>query len=409
MGARYLNPEAKVDAAGRRLSVRFQMENASGRSWGPEAGLCVGWQLFDPATGLFIEEGPWKRLEREVAPGGHARQQVEIELPPESGRYHVYVSLLDEGSGWFYLRGWPLLLVEAQVERGQAKLTGVRTTTVRRLNWERRLRSLDKLVTGPAEAVWQNRGLIRSMVRRDLASRYRGSLGDVAWSVLNPVLLMATYYFVFGVVLRARFEGDPSRFGFALYFLAGMLPWLAFAEAVGRAPAVVLEYRNFVKKLVFPIEILPVNLGVAGLVTQALALGCFLVFLAAVRGGVPWTALWLPVLIAPQFLFTLGVAWFLAALGVYVRDLGQLMGYVLTLWFFLTPICYPEASLPGAVLPVLEKNPLFLLVRGFRRALLEAAAPDWRAVFGLWLIGAGACLLGYAWFRKLRRSFADVI
>lgn len=409
MGARYLNPQAEADEAGRRLSVRFQIENASGGPWRPEAGLCVGWQLFDPETGLFIGEGPWRRLEREVAPGGHAGQQVEIELPAEPGRYHVYVSLRDEVSGWFYQRGWPLLLVEAQVEQGQAKLTGVRTTTVRRLSRERRLRSLDKLAAGPVEAVWRNRGLIRSMVRRDLASRYRGSLGDVAWSVLNPVLLMATYYFVFGVVLRARFDGDPSRSGFALYFLAGMLPWLAFAEAVGRAPAVVLEYRNFVKKLVFPIEILPVNLGVAGLVTQALALSCFLVFLAAVRGGIPWTALWLPLLIAPQFLFTLGVAWFLAALGVYVRDLGQLMGYVLTLWFFLTPICYPEASLPGALLPVLEKNPLFVLVRGFRRTLLEGAAPDWRAVLELWLIGAGACLLGYAWFRKLRKSFADVI
>jgi lipopolysaccharide transport system permease protein len=398
-----------VDAAGRRLRLRFRVENASNDHWRPEGGLCVGWQLFDPETGLFVAEGPWKRLGRELAPGERADEEVEIELPRESGRYHVYVSLLDQDSGWFYRRGGPLLLVEAEVERGRAKLLGMRTTTVRSLVWERRLHSLDKVVAGPAEAIWRNRGLIRSMVRRDLAARYRGSVGDVAWSVLNPVLLMATYYFVFGVVLRARFEGDPSRSGFALYFLAGMLPWLAFAEAVGRAPSVVLEYRNFVKKLVFPVEILAVNLSVAGLVTQALALGCFLIFLAAVRGGVPWTALWLPVLVVPQFLLTLGSAWFLAALGVYVRDLGQLMGYVLTLWFFLTPICYPEASLPGAVVPVLEKNPLFALVRGFRKTLLEGAAPDGQAVVQLWLIGGGACLLGYAWFRKLRKSFADVI
>lgn len=409
MSVRYLDPEAELDAAGRRLRVCFRLENASKDRWRPEAGLCVGWQLFDAETGLFIAEGAWKRLEKELAPGGRAEQRVEIALPREPGRYHVYVSLLEERAGWFYVQGWPLLLVEARVEQDRTELVGMRATTIRRLTWRRRARSLDKVLAGPVEAIWRNRGLIRSMVGRDLAARYRGSMGDVVWSVLNPVLLMATYYFVFGVVLRARFEGDPSRSGFALYLLAGMLPWLAFAEAAGRAPSVVLEYRNFVKKLVFPVEILPVNLSVAGLVTQALALGCFLAFLATVRGGVPWTALWLPALIVPQFLFTLGLAWFLAALGVYVRDLGQLMGYLLTLWFFLTPICYPEASLPGSVLPVLEKNPMFALVRGFRGALLEGAAPDGRVVVQLWLVGVAACLLGYAWFGKLRKSFADVI
>jgi len=409
MSVRYLDPRGELESAGRSLRVRFQLENASQNPWRAEAGLCLGWQLFDAETGLFLAEGRWLRLAKSLEVGGRTEEQIEIELPRESGRYHVYVSVLDPESGWFYERGWPLLLVEAHVESGQANINGIRMTTVRRLVWGRRLRSLDKAIAGPFQAVWRNRGLIRSMVRRDLAARYRGSMGDVAWSVLNPVLLMATYYFVFGVVLRARFEGDPSRSGFALYFLAGMLPWLAFAEAAGRAPSVVLEYRNFVKKLVFPVDILPVNLSVVGLVTQALALGCFLIFLSAVRGGLPWTALWLPVLIVPQFLFTLGSAWFLAALGVFVRDLGQLIGYVLTLWFFLTPICYPEASLPAAILPVLEKNPLFMLVRGFRRVLLERAAPDWEAVVHLWWIGAGVCLLGHVWFSKLRKSFADVI
>ena len=159
------------------------------------------------------------------------------------------------------------------------------------------------------------------MVRRDVMARYRGSFGDVLWTVLNPLLLMVTYYFVFGIVLRARFAGDESRTGFALYFLAGMMPWLPFSEAVGRAPAVVLEHRNFVKKLLFPIEILPVNLTLSGLVTQAFALGMFLVFILVTRGGLHATTLWLPVLLVPQVLLTLGLAWFLAALGAYVRDL----------------------------------------------------------------------------------------
>jgi lipopolysaccharide transport system permease protein len=409
MGARYRNRQVELDAAARRLRISFELENVSEDPWPASAGICLGWQLFDPETGLFIAEGPWKRLGQELAPGQSAAEEVEIVLPRERGRYHVYLSLMQENGGWFYARGWPFLLVDAAVDQGRAELVEVRATTLRSLVWRKRLRSLDKAFIYPALAIWRNRGLIRSMVRRDIAARYRGSFGDVLWSILNPVLLMLTYYFVFGIVLNARFGADPSRAGFALYFLAGMLPWLAFSEAVGRAPSVVLEHRNFVKKLVFPIEILPVNLSVAGLVTQAFALGAYLVFLVVARGTVPPAALWLPALIVPQFLFTLGLAWFLAALGVYVRDLGHILGYLLTLWFFLTPICYPEAALPESALPLLTKNPIFVLVRGFRDILLEGSPPAFGPLWKLWLVSIACCVLGYAWFHKLRKSFADVI
>lgn len=403
MGPHYRNLQVNVDEAARSLRVRFEMADL------PHDGGALGWQLFDPDTGLFIAEGPWQSLQAAPSPAGRAEQDVEIVLPREKGRYHVYVSPIQEGAGWFYQRGRPFLLVEAAVEAGRAALVGCRETTLRGLVWRKRLRSLDKAFTLPLLTLLRHRRLIGSMVRRDIAARYRGSLGDLVWSVLNPVLLMLTYYFVFGMVLQARFGADPSRSGFALYFLAGMLPWLPFAEAVGRSPSVVVEHRNFVKKLVFPIEILPVNLSVAGLVTQALALAVYLAFLLVARGAVPATALWLPVLIVPQFLLTLGLAWFLAALGVYVRDLGQLIGYVLTLWFFLTPICYPETALPEAALPLLAKNPIFVLVRGFRNVLLEGVPPAAWPVAKLWLLAIACCLLGHAWFYKLRKSFADVI
>src|SRR5262249_31004749 len=159
---------------------------------------------------------------------------------------------------------------------------------------------------------------------------------------INPLLLMLTYFFVFGIVLHRAGE---SRTRFAMYFLAGMLPWLAFSEAAGRAPGVMLEHRNFVKKLVFAVEIVPFNLVIAGLVTELFAVALYCVFLVAVGHGLPPTVLWLPALLLPQLLFTAGVSWFLAALGVFVRDLGQIIGYILTLWFFLTPICYPKSSL----------------------------------------------------------------
>lgn len=409
MSARYHSPEVTVDAEARSLRVRFRLENRTADTWRRAGGFYLGWQLFDPATGLFISEGEWETLAEDLAPGDACQQELEVQLPPERGHYHVYVSPLQESSGWFYRHGWPFLLIDAAVEDGRAELLRVRATTIRGLRWETRARSLHKAFTYPARTVWENSSLIRSMVRRDIAARYRGSFGGALWTVLNPLLLMMTYFFVFGIVLRARFGGDPSRAGFALYFLAGMLPWLPFSEAAGRAPGVVLEHRNFVKKLVFPIEILPVNLTIAGLVTQAFALVVFAVFLLATRGTVPLTTLWLPVLLIPQLLFTLGVSWFLAALGVYVRDLSQVIGYLLTLWFFLTPICYPEASLPATAVPILEKNPIFILVRGFRDILLEGQAPAFGPLWKLWLLSAVVCILGHAWFYKLRKSFADVI
>jgi lipopolysaccharide transport system permease protein len=257
--------------------------------------------------------------------------------------------------------------------------------------------------------IWRHRGLMISMVRRDILARYRGSLGGALWTFLNPLLLMATYFFVFGIVLRTRFGADTSRSGFVLYFLAGMLPWLAFSEAVGRSSAVILEYRTFVKKLVFPLETLPVNLVVSGALTELFALVIFLCALLAARRGIPASIVWLPLLLLAQVLITAGLCWFLAATGVFLRDLGQIMTFVLTLWFFVTPICYPEASIPPAAAPLLRLNPMYALVRGYRSIFLENHAPGMRSLAALMLLGAALAIVGHAWFRRLRKSFADVI
>jgi len=344
-----------------------------------------------------------------VAPGQAAEAELEVELPAEAGRYRVFVSLMREQVCWHYARGWRFLLIDAAVADRRAALERVKVTTRRALRVEMLLRSVGRAFQYPLAAMWRNRGLIRSMVGRDILGRYRGSFGGMFWTVLNPLLLMITYFFVFGIVLRTRFGSDPSRAGFVLYFLAGMLPWLAFSEAAGRAPFVVLEHRNFVKKLVFPLEILPINLVLAGLVTEVFALGIFGIGLLVARGAVPVTVVWLPVLLIPQLLFTAGLGWFLAALGAYVRDLGQVIGFLLTLWFFLTPICYPVESLPAAAMPVLEQNPLYVLVAGYRAIFLESRAPAWAPLWKLWLLAAAVFFLGHAFFYKLKKSFADVI
>jgi lipopolysaccharide transport system permease protein len=408
MRARYHGLQAIAQEQGGGIQVRFDLENRSGQEWHARHGHHIGWQVYDPETSTFITEGEWAPLEVQLAPGARQAVQTILTLPPQDGPYRIYVSPLHEQRGWFYTTGTPFVVIDAVVSGGLADITRARVATLGRLRRESLLRSIPKLFRQPVESLWRNRRLIESMARRDVLARYRGSFGDVFWTILNPLLLMGTYFFVFGIVLKTPMGGEASRTGFALYLLAGMLPWLAFSEPVGRSPQVVLEHRNFVKKLVFPLDALPVVQVVSALITELFAMLVYIVGLAILRHSIPSTLLWLPALIVPQALFTLGLCWFLAGLGAYARDLGQIIGFMLTLWFFLTPICYSEGPLLAAV-PALSKNPLFILVRGYRSVFLESHAPDLSSLWKFWVLAVVVFLLGHAWFYKLRRSFADII
>jgi lipopolysaccharide transport system permease protein len=394
---------------GRSLTASFEMCNLSANAWRPAEGFGVGYHVFDPVTDTLVVDGPRTAPAVDIPSGEANRFELHVELPPEPGRYRVFLSGVQEGSHWFYERGAEFLLVDAAVEEGSAVVERFRIATRSTVRREQVLRSVRRAFTLPFKSIIRNRNLIRTMVRRDVLGRYRGSFGGAFWTVLNPLILMLTYFFVFGVVLRTKFPNDPSRAGFALYFLAGMLPWLAFSEAAGRAPAVMLEHRNFVKKLVFPVETLPINLVAAGLVSEVFGVALFLLGSYLARGYVPASIVWVPVLLVPQILLTAGICWFLSALGVFVRDLAQINGFLLTLWFFLTPICYPEGSLPGAAQRILSKNPMFVLVRGYRAAVLEGRAPDPHSYWKLCAAAAVVFILGHAWFYKLRKSFADII
>jgi lipopolysaccharide transport system permease protein len=409
MSAAFPNPRVTLDAASRVAHAEIEVRNESSETWRAADGFAVGYHLFDAESGTLIVDGPRVLPAREVKPGEALHATFKIEVPPEDGRYQVLLSPMREGACWYYERGWPFVLAEAVVEQGRARLERVTVATRAVLRRRARLRALARAFTYPVLTVWRNRSLIRVMVRRDILGRYRGSFGGSFWTVFNPLLLMLTYFFVFAIVLRARFPGDPSRSGFALYYLCGMLPWLAFSEAAGRAPTLMLEHRNFVRKLVFAVETLPVNLVAAGLVSEFFAVILFALFLLVVRHGVPATVLWLPVLIIPQVLFTAGFTWFVAALGVFVRDLGQVMTFLLTIWFFITPICYPETSWPPGAAALLSKNPILVLVRGYRAVFLESHAPSFGPLWKLWVLSLVVFVAGHAWFYKLRKSFADLI
>jgi len=404
MNAAYSNQRVKWDA--RAVHVEFDIRNDTAEPWRTADGFGVGHHLFDADSGTLIVDGARIHPDRDIAPGESLHVALDFDLPPEDGHYQVRLSPMRENVCWYYDQGWDFLALDVRVKAGAASFGRLRVTDREKVRRERELRAVGRAFVYPALTMWRNRSLIRVMVRRDILGRYRGSFGGSFWTIINPLLLMATYFVVFGVILYNR--RYATRYDFALYFLAGMLPWLPFSEAVGRSPTVVLEHRNFVKKLVFAVETLPVNLVVSGLVTELFAVLLYCAFLLAIRHSIPPTILWLPVLLIPQVLFTMGISWFLAGLGAFVRDLGQIIGFVLTAWFFLTPICYPEEQLPTSI-PFLTKNPMYVLVHGYRAILLENHAPAWGALWKLSLLAILVFVLGHAWFYKLRKSFADMI
>jgi lipopolysaccharide transport system permease protein len=397
-----------VALGNRALIVRSEIFNRTQTAWRSGEGWNTGYHLFDNPTGTLVIDGARSPLD--LPPDGNSCVETEIALPAEPGDYSVCVSAMQEHVAWFYEKGWPFILIDVSVaDDGTPTLRRWRIadkSAVRRRRW---LRNAANGLTLPVEIPWRNRSLIRTLVRRDILSRYAGSVGGTFWTILNPLLLMLTYFFVFGLVLDARADGDPSVTGFAFYFLAGMMPWLAFSDSLARAPGILIEHRNFIRKLVFPVETLPVNIVVTGLVTEFFGVAILLIGLLVVRGHLPLTLLYLPLLIIPQVLLTAGICWFLAALGVFVRDLSQIMGYLLMIWFFATPICYSESKVPPFAARLLAFNPMYVMVRNYRRILLESTAPNWHSL--AWVTAASVIifLAGHAWFRKLRRSFADLI
>jgi lipopolysaccharide transport system permease protein len=397
--------------SGRRVTAVFDLINRSGETWVAAQGYALGYQIFDPETGTLVIDGARQAPECDVAPGGRAHFELVLALPHEPGRYRVFVSVMREHVAWFWEKGWPFVLTDAWVDdASQGRLGKTRVATTRRLRSERAWRAVRRAITLPFETIWTNRSLIHSMTRRDILGRYRGSFGGATWAILNPLMLMMTYFFIFGLVLHQKFNANDQPTDYVIYFLAGMLPWLAFSEAVGRSPTILVEYRNFIKKLRFPVETLPVNIVGSGFVTECFGLVIFAVLVILIRGGLPWTIVWLPVLIIPQLLFTAGICWLLSSLGLFLRDLGQVIGYVVTLWFFLTPICYSEQALKQTALgPILEKNPIYTLVRAYRSVLLEGHSPDTHAIAIFWCVAIVVFLAGHAWFYKLRKWFADVI
>ena len=260
-------------------------------------------------------------------------------------------------------------------------------------------------------SLWRNRQLIAQMTRREVAGRYKGSVLGLAWSFFNPVFMLAVYTFVFSVVFKARWGlgGEESKTQFAVVLFVGMIVHGLFAEVLNRAPGLILGNVSYVKKVVFPLEILPVVGMGAALFHSLVSLGVLLIAFVIFNGYLHWTAIFTPLVLLPLVILTLGLAWMLASLGVFLRDVGQTIGIITTVMMFLAPVFYPVTALPERFRPFIMANPLTFIIEQAREVLIWGHLPDWIGL-GIYTLAATAVAwAGYAWFQKTRKGFADVV
>lgn len=259
-------------------------------------------------------------------------------------------------------------------------------------------------------SVWENRALLRALVVREVLGRYRGSALGLLWALFNPILMLAVYTFVFSVVFKARWSGgsdSPTEYALALF--AGLIAYNLFAECVTRSPGLVLANANYVKKVIFPLEILPV-VGIGAALFHALVSLCvWLAFFVAVSGLPAATVAWTPLVLLPLVLLVAGVSWALASLGVYLRDVGQVTSLLTTVLLFMSPVFYPASALPERLQPVYQLNPLTSIIEMLRDVLMWGKAPSPTSLALATLVGAMVAWGGFAWFQKTRRGFADVL
>jgi len=251
--------------------------------------------------------------------------------------------------------------------------------------------------------------LIVSLTRRELATRYRGSVLGILWALLTPVVMIAIFTIIFGGIFNARFGQNGSQWDYALYLFCGLLPWNAFQESLQLSSNTIVAHANLVKRVVFPLETLPVSLTLAAVVNQMFGTVALVIAAVLLRREMHATIVFLPLLVIPQLIATFGAAWLLASLGVFVRDIAQGITLFLMAWMYLTPIIYPETLVPERYRGLVNLNPFTALIRNYRRIILDGSQPDWQGLAYFSIFAIVSFLFGYWWFARTRKNFADVI
>lgn len=259
-------------------------------------------------------------------------------------------------------------------------------------------------------SLYRNRNLVLALVKREVVGRYRGSFMGLIWSFLNPIFMLAVYTFVFSFVFKARWSvGSDSKAEFALVLFSGLIVFNIFAECVNRAPSLIVSNVNYVKKVVFPLEILPwVAIG-ASLFHALVSLIVWLVAYVIFFGEPSVSIVFLPLVVIPLVFFVVGLSWFIASLGVYLRDVAQFIGILTTTLMFVSPIFYPATALPEEYRRFLYMNPLTPAIEQAREVLFWGRIPSF-SLLAVYLVASGMiAFAGFAWFQKTRKGFADVL
>lgn len=255
----------------------------------------------------------------------------------------------------------------------------------------------------------QNSYMIRSMVSRDIRTRYMGSYLGFFWSVIHPLTQLLLYYFLFSVVMRIRLGEEYGETSFAIWLIAGLLPWMFFTEVVNRSPNAVLEQASVIKKMVFPSELLPFVHLTAAMVNHFIGIGILTCFLLLLGYGISLKILFVFLYLLMIGIFALGISWLLSSLNVFLRDIGQVIGVIINIWFFLTPISYPSHMIPPEAQGVLRLNPMLYAIDGYRMALLGRGNIDFSGLVIFLIVALITFAVGGLTFQKLKPAFADVL
>lgn len=251
--------------------------------------------------------------------------------------------------------------------------------------------------------------MIWNLVERDIKSRYAGSSLGVFWSIIHPISQLLVYYFVFSLVMKARLGPEYGGAHFAVWLMVGLLPWMFFSEVVLRAPTLVIEQANMIKKMVFPSELLPFSHLAAAALNHIMAFLLLLVLVLFLKADVSIQMLYVVPNLVALAVFALGCSWLISSLNVFLRDIGQVLGVLMHIWFYLTPVVYPKSIVPDALQGMIRWNPLLHVVEGYRRSLLGMPVSDFRGFLYLSLSGICVFAVGGYVFKKLKPAFPDAL
>ena len=263
-------------------------------------------------------------------------------------------------------------------------------------------------VVKPTISLVIHRELLKQFVKKEIKGRFAGSAGGILWAVMNPLATIVVYLFVFSLVLRVSVSVEETGTNlFSLFFLSGLLPWLLFAEALSRSVGCLLENGNLITKVVFPVELLPAAAVLSSFIVNAIGLFFFLVYIS-LNGYLHLAWLALPIVLMAEFFFTWGIASFVAAAAVFIRDTRELLGIGLMVWFFSTPIIYPPSMVPGDLGWLLRLNPMAMFVAVIRDLVLRHRV-DPAHIIAVVVLGFFSYALGSWFFMRAKSAFGDVL